>query len=223
MAQEIPSYGNEGFRASKYQPEDSCVMCNKHPANTCNQCRSIWYCSKACQEKDWPSHKLLCKLFANQEPRPSEFHRRAIFFPVDEDKPRMIWLLCERNEDEERGPWESTNAKSYIGDVSKGTSRIDYNPITRRRLGSGFRAWMRREGYSIAMIYRDAFGIDGSAINRSILRSVSRSNEAPAIAWSGPLVAVRELQANWSLHPVHEDVDLGDFRHIVDFFITYYR
>ncbi|TCD61255.1 hypothetical protein EIP91_008704 [Steccherinum ochraceum] len=31
----------------------------------CMRCRSAAYCSKECQRKHWPSHKLRCKLFAN--------------------------------------------------------------------------------------------------------------------------------------------------------------
>ena len=29
----------------------------------CTKCRSTWYCSKACQTRDWkPSHKFLCRI-----------------------------------------------------------------------------------------------------------------------------------------------------------------
>lgn len=30
----------------------------------CSSCKSIYYCSKACQKKDWQHHKPLCKLIA---------------------------------------------------------------------------------------------------------------------------------------------------------------
>ena len=27
----------------------------------CAQCKTVWYCSRSCQVKDWPEHKKVCK------------------------------------------------------------------------------------------------------------------------------------------------------------------
>ncbi|KAK6520767.1 hypothetical protein TWF506_001013 [Arthrobotrys conoides] len=218
MNRVIPPYGQKGYLESKLAPDDSCVICNKHPANTCKQCQSIWYCSKTCQKSDWPSHKLLCKPFTNQEPRPSPDHKRAILFPADEEKPRLIWVFCERNSD----PWEISDhmhTEDYIpADTPPGYARADYNPITNRRLGSGFSTQRLNDGYTILFQFRDGFSIDGSAINQSVLTAIGRSGQTPGYIWCGPVIAIREPEANFC-----GDVNLGDFRHIIDFLITYNR
>ncbi|KAK6536915.1 hypothetical protein TWF281_001122 [Arthrobotrys megalospora] len=193
-------------------------MCNKKPANLCKQCQSAWYCSKDCQKNDWPSHKLLCKLFADQEPRPSDAHKRAIFFPPDKENPQMIWLLCELMDEGDDGPWEYRRVHDYLGEeYLPKTTYVDHNPIRNRRLGSGFPlSGAFKDGYSIAMTYRDTFLVDGSTINRSVLGSAERSKSYPGYEWRGPIIATREIDNEF-----REDITLGDFRHIVDFLITY--
>ncbi|KAK5677588.1 hypothetical protein LTS10_010160 [Elasticomyces elasticus] len=37
----------------------------------CKGCKQPFYCSKECQRKDWPTHKITCKLLAN----PSHLHK----------------------------------------------------------------------------------------------------------------------------------------------------
>lgn len=39
-----------------------CNFCGKKEPHmpTCSRCRTMLYCSKECQKKDWPSHKLTC-------------------------------------------------------------------------------------------------------------------------------------------------------------------
>jgi hypothetical protein len=69
-------------------------MCNCVATSFCKGCRRIWYCSKFCQKDDWPIHKLLCKTFTEfyHKNRPGPNHYRAIYFPVDETKPRFVWI-----------------------------------------------------------------------------------------------------------------------------------
>jgi len=205
-----------------YEPHDSCVMCNKSTAKQCKQCRSCYYCSQDCQKSDWSSHKLLCKDFPTQAPRPSLDHKRAIFFPVDRTKPRMVWLLCERKVDDEeygnRTLYEIVNPHSYLGPDRPfvGTTRIEHNPIRNRNLGSGMVYWApRKDGYSVSLKFRDAFLEDGYAVNRSLLTSVGTSGTTPH-QWCGPIVAVRETPFE-----TYDDITLGDFRHIIDHVISY--
>ena len=80
-----------------------CILCNKTNAQFCKRCKSTCYCSKECQQTDWPTHKL-CASFPSFDPlsRPSNEHFRAILFSVDDTKPKFIWLYCKwlRNEDD---------------------------------------------------------------------------------------------------------------------------
>ncbi|KAK6351510.1 hypothetical protein TWF718_004668 [Orbilia javanica] len=211
----IRSYLPEYYGNTVYAPDDCCVMCNKHPASACNQCRSIWYCSKSCQTKDWPTHKILCKAFTNEEPRPSPNHKRALFFPVDETKPRLIWVLCERKKAEDGGEWEKLHIKDYLGDTSFGRARMHYNPITNRRFtppGS------MRNDHAIFLQCREAGLVDGSSPNQSITATTMKSGEPPGTPWCGPVIAIRERGVDF-----YSDINLGDFRQTVDFLITYYR
>ncbi|KAJ7141730.1 hypothetical protein C8R43DRAFT_1131347 [Mycena crocata] len=43
---------------------NGCSLCHARGAQTtlkqCGRCRLVWYCSTACQKKDWPDHKKFC-------------------------------------------------------------------------------------------------------------------------------------------------------------------
>jgi hypothetical protein len=38
-----------------------CVKCNKEAKSFCGRCKSVAYCSVACQRADWPAHKAACQ------------------------------------------------------------------------------------------------------------------------------------------------------------------
>ena len=46
-----------------------CSVCQKHDlkCKTCDACRAVQYCSRACQKKAWPMHKKQCGCLANPE------------------------------------------------------------------------------------------------------------------------------------------------------------
>tara|TARA_B100000683_G_scaffold6006_1_gene6658 strand:- start:119 stop:1072 length:954 start_codon:yes stop_codon:yes gene_type:complete len=56
-----------------------CVNCGVQATKLrqCNACRLVGYCSKECQEADWPSHKEFCKAHRRE-------HRRVIEPAVDD-------------------------------------------------------------------------------------------------------------------------------------------
>lgn len=74
----------------------------------CQGCNDMAYCSKACQRKDWPVHKLLCRQLPDFQAttRPEE-HFRAILFPANDvdageylsgaevPKPKFVW--CKKD------------------------------------------------------------------------------------------------------------------------------
>jgi len=48
---------------TKEEQAKICVVCYKFTRGDmkrCSQCKKVWYCSAACQKKDWSSHKLEC-------------------------------------------------------------------------------------------------------------------------------------------------------------------
>jgi tetratricopeptide (TPR) repeat protein len=49
------TFGNED------EKEHSCMVCYKSASLRCSVCMVTWYCSKACQKKDWKAkHKVMC-------------------------------------------------------------------------------------------------------------------------------------------------------------------
>ncbi|KAF3918739.1 hypothetical protein AA313_de0210111 [Arthrobotrys entomopaga] len=194
-------------------------MCNKHTANLCSSCRSSWYCSRDCQQSDWPYHKLLCKAFANQPPRPSPMHKRGILFPADKKKPEMVWRHCRLETDCDGDLSETPDTRPYLGADKMAISDclyIEVNQIRNRVLGTGLGQYAApKDGFYIFLQFRDAFLEDGSPINKSILASLGAMGSSPH-RWCGPVLAIRE-NANGS----YADITLTDFRHILDYFVTY--
>ncbi|KAG6370251.1 hypothetical protein JVT61DRAFT_12195 [Boletus reticuloceps] len=52
----------EVSKAIKNTSQTQCTTCSttRPKLQTCKQCKSVWYCSKECQRKDWPRHKAWC-------------------------------------------------------------------------------------------------------------------------------------------------------------------
>ena len=45
----------------KEEIDRHCGVCGKPSTSKCSLCKSAYYCSKACQKRDWKSHKNVCK------------------------------------------------------------------------------------------------------------------------------------------------------------------
>ena len=45
-------------------PEDCgpCPPCGKIATTKCTGCKNVYYCNRACQKKDWKTHKSACKM-----------------------------------------------------------------------------------------------------------------------------------------------------------------
>lgn len=70
-----------------------CTTCDNQGRLVCGGCKSIHYCSTACQKVDWPVHKIICKDYSQfVNTRPDGDHHSAIYFAPDEPVPRFVWL-----------------------------------------------------------------------------------------------------------------------------------
>lgn len=100
--------------------------------------------------------------------------------------------------------------KPYLGTdkPTKETMRVEHNPVRCRNLDSGFAGFAPfKEGYCVALIHRDAYLLDGSITNRTILASM-RTSGASTIPhdYRGPMIALQEI------HPEdYADIALADF------------
>lgn len=46
---------------------NKCDACGADAGKRCNQCKSVWYCSRDCQVNSWKGHKAKCKAIANDQ------------------------------------------------------------------------------------------------------------------------------------------------------------
>ena len=61
----VDSYGNKDFaaRVREAWPREAneCEKCMKPAEKKCSACKLVFYCTPACQKKDWVIHKTICK------------------------------------------------------------------------------------------------------------------------------------------------------------------
>ncbi|XP_034943955.1 zinc finger MYND domain-containing protein 10 [Chelonus insularis] len=44
-----------------FEEKDKCALCKEVASKRCSKCKSVWYCGRACQVKDWNTHKKICE------------------------------------------------------------------------------------------------------------------------------------------------------------------
>lgn len=193
---------------------NTCLVCNNPDSQFCDRCRSVRYCSKACQVADWPVHKLLYSAFAafRSSTRPTDEHFRAIAFPVDKPKPELVWVHCEWHEDDDddfRIPsFQIPDSAALLGQgASLASSPIQFDLVLDRPLCD-----------TVQLAYRDTYLIDGSPPNRSVA-SITASHRVPH-PWRGPFVAYGKVGLGYDQIRCR-DLDMVDFRHVADYFLSY--
>ena len=184
----------------------SCVICNRSPAKPDKTCGSSAYCSKSCQQADWPRHKLLCTEYAAAKTRPSERHRLAILFKADEPKPNLCWVDCELREESGEQPYEVPRMDKILGDDDphSGHHIVLRNPRRNRDLLN-----------TLEVSFRDSFLMDGLNPNQSILKALGASR--PTMPhWRGPVVVMRK-QGSGIDPAYYGDITLDDYSNALDY------
>lgn len=106
-----------------------CFICKNPRSSRCSGCANTRYCSTACQKKDWKTHKLVCKAFADAGPRPSSDHFRALLFPDHTILLRFVWA-----EYTDTAAFTTINTHEFIGEVMDGALYMDRFPRLKERL-----------------------------------------------------------------------------------------
>lgn len=130
-----------------------------------------------------------------------------------------MWVFCERKRNPEYEityDWASLHPLLGPGEPPIQTIHTNHNATRGRQLGSGIAfGALKKAGYAVDLKFRETFLIDGSLPNRSILASTGIYGTVP-YEWCGPVVAMRGI---WS--ELYEDITLADFRHALDYFLSY--
>ncbi|KAM0798828.1 hypothetical protein BDR22DRAFT_795905, partial [Usnea florida] len=179
--------------ASSETMEFTCTICQSPAAKPCGRCHSARYCSLECQQTDWPSHSLLCSQYSTHTGRPNPSYKRAILFPPDDNKPQFIWIEC-RTEVSDETPHATSE------------EFIQRNVLRDRDLAN-----------TLQVVWRGTSGIDGSQLNRSVVRA---TRDAAVLPWAGPIIALR-MNGPGSAPSHYMDIDMQDYRNVVDYFIAH--
>lgn len=207
-----------------------CIVCEDFEnVKNCQRCQAAGYCSEKCQKKDWPSHKLLCKAFVEQGPRPSPDHLRGILFEVDSPKPIPIWLHFEREDKDDLG-FTPHNVNYY-----KTIEPMILTPTEARARGTGTPTSMMGTTSVVAnlrsqhhwgfkwvaeLLYRDSFLADGSKPNKAMLAATNPYGPMEH-DFRGPVVAAGLTGNETDGATQYCDIDLVQLRMIVDYAVWY--
>ncbi|KAI1330504.1 hypothetical protein F5Y16DRAFT_363348 [Xylariaceae sp. FL0255] len=171
-----------------------CIICNGPDAKLCGRCKNTAYCGKDCQKADYHTHKHLCAQFAafDVTARPTQNHVRVLFFPVDEDRPKFIWVAFKQ-----KASGEQLDFDNILRDCNQ-QFPCEYDETLSRRPANDVYLCMRNKALN---------AFYPTPPNKSIETITSHM-------WHGPVAAYGKLGTGDDAKKLR-DFDLNDFLHIV--------
>lgn len=174
----------------------------------CYHCRSTWYCSERCRQLDQPAHNLLCSQYLDfRNKRPSHAHKIGIWFPRDTKEPVLVWAPIISRVDEFHADFDG-----FLGPSHAVLLTLPFNENKRRGLILD---------HQITIYYQDWDERPTTKTNQSIQHAVEAC-QGMRVSYNlcGDYVAMSGRRGD----PASEylDIDCADFRHILDYFSTYF-
>lgn len=193
--------------------QSRCTICGMPDAKQCGACRSTAYCSKPCQETDWPTHKILCKPWSKFSPasRPSPNHRLGIYAGVSRKQLNLVWI--------ELDPYKVAGKYAYpmIDHLLMVPIETQKNGRTLRQIRGNSICGRDKNDHVIEMWMQGDYRVD-PPVNEAL-------NAIDGHAWTtwyGPLVVMSKVPVEESDPKTYIDIVLTDFRDFIDY-VFYYR
>ena len=215
-----------------------CSNCLEPAQHCCRRCSGVHYCSQKCQTIDWKFHKHLCAEFRDLKDRPSTNHVLAVFFPEYGSKAQLVWIAKKEEIVDVDSISKSLEPLVWlqVGNV-RGVARQTTTMGERRQKKKELDKIMGLEEDKSAikcivyLLLRKDNIMDGSKPNTSI--GTVTKGRTP-FSWRGPILAILTKggippQGNKSVAErfeesyvvKHGDMDLIDYRDLIDFFADY--
>ena len=165
-----------------------------------------------CSDADGHVHDLLCDDFAalTLATKPSEGHILGIFFPADEVYPELVWIACRwKTVSHSEGDFQEVQVPDIEPWVKEGglEKRVGFSYILNRRLPG-----------MLAVAYNSkehAESQPSKCINMASVSDLSRQDK-----WRGNFLAHGLKVIGRNEATCCRDLDMNDFRHIVNWFLT---
>ena len=197
-----------------------CALCNKAPCGSsqfqkCAGCKAAFYCSKACQKRNWKTHKLVCdqfKPFEATNPRPSAGHKLGLLFSIDAVKPQFVWVPCNQSTVDQH--WEKPDLKQYLGDDGPIAEMFNASLFLAKR-NTGLQR--HNIDHTVSLHVRERFASDGSTRNQCVAEMMMGKLRHD---WKGDIVLLSQA-GTLKNPPSYQDIVPSDLRVAADFFRVY--
>ncbi|KAF3942239.1 hypothetical protein ABW19_dt0201761 [Dactylella cylindrospora] len=171
------------FSEKRPHPLQTCTICGKTPAWSCNDCHGVYYCSPSHRQQDKPTHELICDSVKGIPQRPDGENWICILvFPDHAPRPYFHWVRYSFN-DYNLPAFDQTE---WFGEGYRSIpSFITHHPVTRRELGTPilmFRKDLAEGGKDVVTqnlcAYNLTGGVDPDGLKGDLLFvAVGRSRE----------------------------------------------
>lgn len=191
------------------EPKKLCSSCNNQTTQTCSRCHSSRYCSKECQVADYHTHKLLCRGYSTFDltSRPTPEHKLGFFFSPDQREPQIMWIHFPwQDEEYDDYRYQVPDCEPFLG-APGSINQIQCSKVLKRQLSD-----------TIRISFCDRFLKDGSKPNFAIHSFLPKDSKL--FDWRGPILAYG-MKGLGMDQEMCRDLDLNDFKYIVDYMITY--